>query len=192
VRRSRVAVRSRRVGTAGCGRHGHPDAAGRHRRRHPGRRAASGDAPGYRCRRPESVRRAALRPRAARGRHGAAGVPAQGASRGPRPTRSRDPRSRRGRLRDRPEGRRGPREGEEPRARVTAAPADAARARRSARDGRGEEQRGDRRDALPHGAVGREGDPLDLPQARHRLGALRSQAREGRPRPRWRPSGPPM
>ena len=35
-------------------------------------------------------------------------------------------------------------------------------------------------DALPHRAIGRERDPLDLPQARDRLGAVRAQAREGR------------
>ena len=49
---------------------------------------------------------------------------------------------------------------------VAAARADSARARRPARDGRGEEQRRDRGVALPDRAFGREGDPFDLPQAR--------------------------
>ena len=40
-------------------------------------------------------------------------------------------------------------------------------------DGRGQEQRRHRRDAVPHRALGREGDPLDLPQARARTGRPR-------------------
>ena len=44
----------------------------------------------------------------------------------------------------------------------------------------GEEQRRDRRGALPHPALGREGDPFDLPEARADLGDGRAQAGEGR------------
>ena len=43
----------------------------------------------------------------------------------------------------------------------------------------GKNNAGDRRSARAHGAVGREGHPLDLPQARAGLGARRSQARQG-------------
>ena len=42
-----------------------------------------------------------------------------------------------------------------------------------------EEQRGDRRGALPDGKIGREGDPFDLPQARAHVGDGGSQARQG-------------
>ena len=59
--------------------------------------------------------------------------------------------------------------------------------RRPARDGGRKEQRGDRGIALPRRALGREGDPLDLPQARSELGGVGPQARQGRdplPRPR--------
>ena len=52
--------------------------------------------------------------------------------------------------------------------------ADATRARRAARDGRGQEQRGDCRSARPDGTVGSEGDPLDLPEARAHAGRRRS------------------
>ena len=54
------------------------------------------------------------------------------------------------------------------------------RARRVARDGGGQEQLGDRRVAVPRRAVRREGDPLDLPQARAHLGGVGPQARQGR------------
>ena len=51
--------------------------------------------------------------------------------------------------------------------------ADAARARRAARDGGGQEQRGDRGGAGRHRALGREVRALDLRQARTRLGGQR-------------------
>ena len=76
------------------------------------------------------------------------------------------------RLRDRPSRGRDPRGQQGPRRGVGARRADAAGAGRAARDGRGEEQRGDRPDAVPQHALGRESDPLDLPQARDRVGDL--------------------
>ncbi len=82
-------------------------------------------------------------------RQRAARLPAEGARERPRATRGRDPRRRRRRLGDRPEGRRGAGRGERPRRGVAAQPADPARTRRVARDGRGQEQRRDRGGARP-------------------------------------------
>ena len=102
---------------------------------------------------------ARLRARAARGRLGAARLSPQGAGRGPRPARRGDPRRRGRRLGHRPEGRRGAGR-RRARARALAARrAHAARARRAARDGAGQEQRGDRRSARDHRALGREVRP---------------------------------
>ena len=56
---------------------------------------------------------------------------------------------------------------------------DPARARRPARDGRGKDQRGDRGSAVPDREIGREGDPLDLPEARADVGDRSSQACQG-------------
>ena len=134
--RGRANARTSSSPTSGCLRSA--------RRGHPGGRAAARDPSRDRRRRPQPVRRTGLCARAARGRHGPARVPAQGASRRCRAARRGDPGGRGRRLGDRSEGRRGARGGQGRVERVAARRADAARARRPARDGRGQEQRRDR------------------------------------------------
>ena len=112
VRRSRLAARRDRRRGAGRRRHRHSHAPRRPGRGDPGRHGAARDAPGSRRRRAQPIREPELCARASRGGQRAAGVPPEGARAGSRATRRGNPRRRGGRVRDRPEGRRGARRGE--------------------------------------------------------------------------------
>ena len=113
---------------AGRCRHRHPDAPGEHRRGDPGRRAIARNPPGGRGRGAQPVRDPELRARAPRSRECGSRVPPEGTAGGRRAARRRDPHRRRGRLGDRPEGRRGAGRGGRAQRGLPAQRADAARA----------------------------------------------------------------